>query len=177
MSTGRPGELLVGVVIDVPDPLGAQLTRFRLEAGDLRPGEIPVHITLLPPTRVPVAALEEIRTHLAEVAAGCRPFQVDLDGADTFRPVSPVVFLRVTTGAAECTRLQERIRRGPLSTELNFPYHPHVTVAHRLPESDLDRAQQKTTHVRDSFSANAFQLYERADDAWLPSVRFTLGQV
>ena len=32
------------------------------------------------------------------------------------------------------------MRSGPLERELKFPYHPHVTVAHDLPEEALDRA-------------------------------------
>ena len=47
---------------------------------------------------------------------------------------------RSSRALADCERLEAQVRSGPLQRELKFPYHPHVTVAHDLPEEALDRA-------------------------------------
>ena len=64
----------------------------------------------------------------------------DLRGTGTFRPVSPVVFVQVAGGIAECEQLERAIRGGPLHRDLAFHYHPHVTVAHHVDEAAMDRA-------------------------------------
>ena len=87
--------------------------------------------------------LPAVEAHLTEVAAAGRPFTMRLSGTDTFRPLSPVVFVRVVEGAEACMWLQQRVRdpEGPVARELQFPYHPHVTVAHGIDEAAMDRAQ------------------------------------
>ena len=63
-----------------------------------------------------------------------------LSGTGTFRPVSDVVFVAVARGIGNCELLANDVRRGPLARSLSFPYHPHVTVAHDVPEDMLELA-------------------------------------
>lgn len=92
------GTVTLGVSIAVPEPYGRFLQRKRAGFGDAAAHGIPTHITLLPPTEVHTDALPAVERHLAEVAAGCRPFPLRLEGTGTFRPLSPVVFVKVTEG-------------------------------------------------------------------------------
>ena len=69
-----------------------------------------------------------------------QPFDIELRGTGTFRPVSPVVFVQLARGIGGCERLEQRVRPGPLTRDLPFPYHPHVTVAHDVADEALDRA-------------------------------------
>ncbi len=92
-----------------------------------------------------------------------------LHGTGTFRPLSPVVFVRVVEGGAACGRLQERVREdgGPLARELPFPYHPHVTVAHGIDEEAMDAAQADLARYEAAWTVSGFALYEQgADGAW-----------
>ncbi len=167
------GQVTVGVIVEVPEPWASQLQTWRIRFGDHRADSIPTHITLVPPTAVPVQELDDVRAHLLEVAAGSRAFQVALEGTDTFRPVSPVAFVRVVTGADDCDRLQKRIRGGPLQRELAFPYHPHVTVAHALADDALDHAQLTLQPFRAHFTVGAFGLFEHSgDEVWRLRERF-----
>ena len=136
------GTVTLGVSIAVPEPYGSLLQERRAGFGDPAAHGIPTHVTLLPPTEVDDAALPAIEAHLAEVAAAGRPFPMRLSGTGTFRPLSPVVFVQVVEGAAACTWLQKQVRdaSGPCARELQFPYHPHVTVAHGIDEEAMDRA-------------------------------------
>lgn len=99
-----------------------------------------------------------------------------LQGSGTFRPVSPVVFVQVAGGIAECEQLEQAIRQGPLSRDLQFYYHPHVTVAHHISESALDQAFAQLAGYRCAFEVDAFHLYEHGDDSiWRPVREFGFG--
>lgn len=163
----------IGVALAVPAPWGAELQRWRDSLGDKQAGSIPTHVTLLPPTAVPTASMPGIEMHLDLVAALGAPFSIRLRGTDTFRPVSPVVFVALTEGAPECARLQAAVRRGPLERDLVFDYHPHVTVAHDLPDARLDEAAQALRQYRAAFRVTGFDLYEHGGDGvWRPVRHF-----
>ena len=172
------GTVTIGVSIAVPEPYGSLLQQRRAGFGDRAAHGIPTHVTLLPPTEVDEAALPGIERHLAEVAAAGRAFRMRLSGTSTFRPLSPVVFVQVAEGGEDCCRLQERLRspHGPLVRELDFPYHPHVTVAHGIPEDDLDRAQRELAGFEAAWSVTGFALYEQGtDQVWRLQRFFRFG--
>lgn len=166
-ATDAPATVTLGVSLAVPEPYGSLLQERRASFGDSAAHGIPTHITLLPPTEVPRAARPSVEAHLAGVALAGRPFRVHLSGTGTFRPLTPVVFVQVARGGAACARLQERVRaaEGPLARELHFPYHPHVTVAHGIPEAAMDRAYEELADFDCAWTATGFALYEQGADA------------
>ena len=166
---------LIGVALAIPHPWGPEIEGWRESFGDPQATSIPAHITLLPPTRVSESDLPRIRAHLAQAAADTDVFDVQLRGAGTFRPVSPVVFVSVSQGISGCEKLESRIRRGVLERELDYPYHPHVTVAHDVPEEVLDRAFGSLSGFNARFAASEFALYVHGDDGvWQVFERFPL---
>lgn len=166
----------IGVSIAVPDPEGAALQDFRVDLGDASAKHIPTHITLVPPTEIRDDELPAITEHLAAVAAGQQPFGVRLHGTGTFRPTSPVVFVGVIAGIAGCQQLASATRSGPLAVEVEFPYHPHVTVAHHLDEDLLDRAFTELAGYEASFEVTEFWLYLHDEEhGWRPDRAFSLG--
>ncbi|MGW1604270.1 2'-5' RNA ligase family protein [Streptomyces eurythermus] len=172
------GTVTIGVSIAVPEPHGSLLQERRAGFGDAAAHGIPTHVTLLPPTEVDEADLPAVDAHLAEVAAAGRPFPMRLSGTGTFRPLSPVVYVRVVAGAEECTRLQQRIREasGPVARELLFPYHPHVTVAHGIEEAAMDRAFEELADYEAEWPCTGFALYEQgADGVWRKLREYTFG--
>jgi 2'-5' RNA ligase len=160
------GTVTLGVSIAVPEPYGSLLQERRAGFGDPAAHGIPTHVTLVPPTEVDEERLPAIRAHLAEVAAGVRPFPVRLSGTGTFRPLSPVVYVRLAEGVSACAWLQERLRdaSGPLVRELQFPYHPHVTVAHGISEEAMDRAYEELADFEAAWTCSSFALYEQGSD-------------
>ena len=166
----------IGVAIAIPEPWGIQLQEYRADLGDDTAYSIPTHITLIPPTEVAVLGLEDVVEHLAEVATRHEPFRIHLRGTGTFRPVSPVVFVAVAEGIPGCEQLAEGVRSGPLAQELSFPFHPHVTVAHELPEAALDKAFDELADFEAVFDADEFHLYVHDDgNGWEPTRTFRLG--
>ncbi|MFG2818925.1 2'-5' RNA ligase family protein [Kitasatospora sp. NPDC048365] len=173
---GLPEAVTIGVSIHVPEPYGTALQDARAGHGDPAARSIPTHVTLLPPTEVAAAALPGIEAHLRAVAARHRPFRMLLQGSGTFRPVSPVVFVRVEEGAQECRVLEAEVRSGPLSRELAFPYHPHVTVAHGLAEQVLDEAYEKARGFTAAFAVDGFVLSRFGpDEVWRPCRDYPFG--
>ena len=169
-------QVRIGVAIPVPDPFGPVLQDARARFGDPLASSIPPHITLLGPTVVEPAELDDVSAHLDEVAAGAAPFTLHLRGTGSFRPVSPVVFVQVAEGIAQCERLERTVRSGPLRQDLRFHYHPHVTVAHEVSDGDLDRAFTELAHYEARFDVAAFHVYEHGDDGvWRPAREYPLG--
>lgn len=160
-----PAELVtIGVAVPIPEPYGAELQKWRESFRDPMARSIPTHVTLLPPTAVRRSALAEIEEHLVRAAAEGRSFPMVLQGTDTFRPISPVTFVRVAQGTEECTKSEELVRSGPLERELKFPYHPHVTVAHELPDEVLSDAESTLAGYEARFVVTGFALYEHGTD-------------
>ncbi|MFL6155219.1 MAG: 2'-5' RNA ligase family protein [Marmoricola sp.] len=165
----------IGISIAVPDPEGTALQEFRVALGDETARHIPTHITLVPPTEVGDDELPEIVEHLEQVAAGQQRFGVRLHGTGTFRPTSPVVFVGVIAGIAECAGLAAATRTGPLAVDTDFPYHPHVTVAHHLDEHLLDRAFTELAGYEAAFDVDEFWLYVHDErHGWRPDRAFRL---
>ncbi|MEU6868526.1 2'-5' RNA ligase family protein [Streptomyces sp. NPDC046876] len=160
------GTVTLGVSIAVPEPYGSQLQQLRAGFGDAAAHGIPTHVTLVPPTEVAGDRLPQIRAHLAEVAAAFAPFAMRLEGTGTFRPLSPVVFVKLAEGGPGCTRLQGLVRdpQGPIDRELAFPYHPHVTVAHGISEEAMDLAFDTLADYAAEWMCTGFALYEQGSD-------------
>ena len=166
----------LGVVIRIPQPHATVLTNWRHRIGDPLAAEIPPHVTLLPPTAVERDAFNDIDKHLQLAAANCTPFPMHLAGTGTFRPLSPVVFIQVAHGLADCEVLERAIRSGPLERELEFPYHPHVTVAHHVPDEALDEAYDGLADFVARFPVGSFQLFELTREAgWTLYAEYDLG--
>jgi 2'-5' RNA ligase len=166
----------IGVSVAVPDPCGNDLQEYRVQLGDPTAAGIPTHVTLLPPIDVDDVLLPSINGHLEKVAAATCPFEMHLRGTGSFRPVSPVVFVNVVQGISSCELLASAVRQGPLAIDAQFPYHPHVTVAHHLAEELLDQAFDELGSFDCRFTVDQISLYEHRDDrGWTPVRAFTLG--
>ena len=165
----------IGVAVAVPEPWGTRLQDYRIGLGDDLAAGIPTHITLLPPIDVEDHLVPRIHEHLAAVAGGTIPFVVHLRGTGTFRPISPVVFVNVVEGISSCEQLASKVRQGPLAIDPQFPYHPHVTVAHHLAEPELDKAFEELGDFSCRFTVTHVRLYEHLEDeGWTPARDFAL---
>jgi 2'-5' RNA ligase len=170
---GNP--MTVGVALAIREPHAAVLAGWRRRIGDPEAGKIPPHVTLLPPTEIEADQLELVEKHLAEAAAGVLPFTMRLSGTGSFRPVSQVVFVQVSTGIAQCELLERAVRRDPIVREVEFPYHPHVTVGHDLADQYLDQAYEGLRDFVAQFRVEAFTLYTQDEDGtWRPHREYPL---
>jgi 2'-5' RNA ligase len=166
----------IGVSLAVPEPWGSRLQQFRVANGDDQGAAIPTHITLVPPVEVDEPLLADVEQHLDAVAAASSPYRVHLRGSGTFRPVSPVVFVNLVEGISPTEQLAKHCRRGPLALRLDFPYHPHVTVAHVDDDELLDRAFDELATFDCAFTVETFHLYvHHAGVGWKASRDYPLA--
>ena len=167
---------VLGVVVSIPEPWAELLVEWRSKCGDPQAGLVPPHVTLLPPTEVPVAERPTITAHLVSVARAHPPFTMHLAGTGTFRPVSDVVFVAVARGIGDCELLAGDVRRGPLARTLSFPYHPHVTVAHDVPPDMLELSYTGLADLSAEFRVAHFTEFEQtADGSWAVAREYPLA--
>lgn len=167
---------IVGVSIAIPEPHATHLREKRASYGDSQAAVVPSHITLAPPLTIDRAQLGDVVERLTAVAETLRPFRVNLRGTDTFRPVSPVVFVSVVDGHDEIERLAAAVVEALDAPEPDFPFHPHVTVAHNLPDEALDRAADDLAGFATDFEVDAFHLYVLDGEiGWVPTHALYLG--
>ncbi len=157
-----PGRLTIGVVLDLPEPHATVVQRWRTRSGDVQAGRIAPHITLIPPTRIDAAQADSVVAHLGAVAGQTGAFTLNLAGTDSFRPVSQVAFVRVADGAGgaeQCVALEESLRTGPLGAPREYPFRPHVTVAHDVDDATLDEVCEGLSDFVARFVVDRFSLY------------------
>jgi 2'-5' RNA ligase len=167
-SPGSSGNS-VGVTIRIPEPLAGALESWRASFGDPMAAVVPPHITLI--TTTPASDWPAMISHVRAVALTQQPFRVQLRSTGSFRPVSPVVYLKLDEGFDECVDLHGKLQSGPLERELEFPFHPHVTVAHDVSDAGMDAAEQELEAFQASFEVSSMGVYEH-----LPSGLWTLRE-
>jgi 2'-5' RNA ligase len=166
----------IGVAIAIPEPHASVLQGYREQFGDPLAAFVPAHVTLLPPVSAGPEVIPEVEAHLEAVARASAAFPIRLRGSGTFRPVSPVVFVSLAEGIADCEQLESRVRGGPLGIDLRFPYHPHVTVAHDVSDDMLDKAMTTLDPFEARFGVDRFHLYEHGvDGVWRTHRTYLLG--
>jgi 2'-5' RNA ligase len=167
MAVTGDDDVVVGVAITVPEPWSQVLRGARAAAGDPEARAIPPHVTLLAPAKVAADELDQIDDHLEQVASRYSAFDLHLRGTGTFRPVSPVVFVQVVEGIALCEQIAGEVRSGLLDRPLRFPYHPHVTIGHDVPDDHLDQAFEAMADFDAAFSVTHVDGYvQDSDGVW-----------
>lgn len=168
-------ESRVGVTIPIPDPLAGELEAWRASFGDPM-AVVPPHITLI--TTTPATDWDQTIDHVRAVAQQQQPFSVRLSSTGSFRPVSPVVFLKLAEGFDECMDLHAKLQTGPLERDLEFPFHPHVTVAHDVSEAGLDAAVEELHTFEAAFEVRSLGLYEHVTSGlWKLREEICFGEV
>ncbi|KQQ82691.1 2'-5' RNA ligase family protein [Arthrobacter sp. Leaf137] len=154
-----------GVILGFPPDIAAELQQWRASFGDPLAGVVPAHITLV--TTTPTHDWEATLAHVRDVARRQSPFMVTISGTGSFRPVSPVVFIKVEDGFDQCVELHEKLQQGPLQRDLPFAFHPHVTIAHDVSPESLDEAETVLKSYKATFPVVSMGLYEHdADGIW-----------
>lgn len=118
----------------IPEPLAGFLDRLRQE---LVPDcFLRAHVTILPPrplTSQPEAAWDLVRWFAPQFA----PFEVEMTGVEVF-PVSDVIYVNISTGCEQLTRMHATLNADGLRFQEDFSYHPHVTLAQNLQPDQVD---------------------------------------
>jgi 8-oxo-dGTP pyrophosphatase MutT (NUDIX family)/2'-5' RNA ligase len=165
----------LGVIARLPEPLGIHVQAWRRALGDPAAGRVAPHLTLVPPQTVAERDLERAATLVERAASGSVPFVVELDGAATFLPESPVAYLAVREGGPALQDLEVALQESPLERRTHL-FHPHVTVLQDLPEDRIEAAAAELAGFRAAFPVRELVLMREAPDkVWRPLSAATVG--
>jgi 2'-5' RNA ligase len=159
----------LGVALLVPPPVATEIDGLRRALGDGSLGRIPAHLTLVPPVNVHEAALPEAVGVLRDAARATGPMNLRVGPADTFDPVTPVVYLAVAGDVDGVHALRDRVFRPPLDRTLTHPFVPHVTVADDMDTTRIPAAVAALADfVADVWIDAVHLLEERRGHVWEP---------
>ena len=163
------------MVARLPEPLGIHVQAWRRALGDPMAGRIGPHLTLAPPQTVAERDLDRAVALVERAAAGAVPFLVELDGAATFLPGSPVAYLVVGEGGPALQAIEAALREPPLERRTH-PFHPHVTVLQDLPADRIEAAARELDGFRAAFPVRELALLrEDRDKVWRPLATAIVG--
>lgn len=149
----------LGVLVLLPEPVADHVQAWRRSLDEPARSLVPPHVTLVPPQTVGPGDLDAAIALVDHAAATTAPSLVELRGAATFLPESPVAYLVVAEGVAALGRLEAALRRPPLQ-ERGFPFHPHVTVAQDRPPAELEAAARDLADFHAVFPLRELTLME-----------------
>jgi 8-oxo-dGTP pyrophosphatase MutT (NUDIX family)/2'-5' RNA ligase len=165
----------LGVVARLPEPVAIHVQAWRRALGDPEAGRIGPHLTLAPPQTVAERDLGRAVALVERVATEAVPFLVELDGAATFLPESPVAYLVVGEGGPALQAIEAALRESPLERRTH-PFHPHVTVVQDLPADRIEAAARELAGFRAAFPVRELALLrEDRDRVWRPLATATVG--
>lgn len=165
----------LGVVLLVPPPVSTEVDALRLACGDGALGRVAAHLTLVPPVNVRDDRVRDALDVVRGAAAAARPFAVTLGPPETFAPVSPVLYLRVSPLDA-VTALRDAVFAEPLRRRLTYDFVPHVTLSEEmLPASRLRAAVDALGGYERDVSFDRVHVLEEEGRVWSPIAEFVFG--
>jgi len=165
----------LGVVAPLPEPLGIHVQAWRRALGDPAAERIAPHITLVPPQTVAERDLDRAVGVVERAAGEAVPFLVELAGAATFLPGSPVAYLVVREGGPALEALEAALRASPLDRRTH-PFHPHVTLAQDLPPERIEAVAAELAGFRAAFPVRDLAVMrEERDRTWRPLATVPVG--
>ncbi len=136
--------LRYALVAYVKSPVGEFVENLRRELHPALP-HLAAHLTLLPPR--PLQGTENAALQvLAGICGQAEPFEVTLDGMESFVPTTPTVYIRVAHAASRLCELHGQLNTQALAFAEEWPYIPHLTIV-KMPT--VQAAQQALEIARE----------------------------
>jgi 2'-5' RNA ligase len=167
----------LGVALLIPRNLAPEIDGLRRALGTPDRNQVAPHITLVLPTNVRVEEVDDAIALVRDAAAAESPLDVVIGPLETFYPVTPVLYLRVSgPGLDAITRLRDALDSGPLAQELVHPFVPHVTLNGAASDAQVAGAQASITHFVEHVHLDTITVLEENDDkVWRPIADAPLG--
>lgn len=128
------------IVAYLKDPVAAFVEQLRR---DLHPvqAHLPAHVSILPPRLLRGSETDALE--LAEkICSAAQPFNALLGEVENFFPITPTVFIRVAHAAYRMRELHDHLNTGPLGSEEQWPYMPHLTLFRMDTLEEAETAQR-----------------------------------
>lgn len=171
----------VALVAYIRTPVGQFVEALQRELHPQSP-DFAAHVTLLPP-RCMQGTEAEALDYLKQACLELEPFEISLGDVETFIPVTPTLFIRVSDGARQMKDIHNRLNRAALASLEQWPYMPHLTIA-KLESEEQAITASLTARARwtefagsrrVTFSEFAF-VREEQPNRWVDVAGFPLGR-
>ncbi|WP_237204432.1 2'-5' RNA ligase family protein [Rothia nasimurium] len=142
------------------------LVAWRARQGLTGPAAESCHITVL--MCEDAGAHEPLET-LGRVLAGWGPVEVELGGAETFEPVTPVTYLPVVAGADQLQNIHRTCQQAVGESASPFPYTPHLTLANHAPSPALAASLRDFATLPpelERFTVGQLTVYRYSSGSW-----------
>ena len=168
----------LGVALLIPRNLAPEIDGIRRALGTADRTQVPPHITLVVPTNVRDEEVDEAIALVRAAAEAESPIHVVLGPVETFSPLTPVVYLRVSgPGLDTIVGLRDALDAGPFAQELAHPFVPHVTLNGDATEAQIAGAMASINQFVEPVVIDAVTILEQDDDdkVWRPIADAPLG--
>jgi 2'-5' RNA ligase len=145
MSCEDGSSVQYALVAYVKSELGQFVEELRRELHPMH-AHLPTHVTVLPP-RPLQGSEEDAVAMLQKMSAQVTPFEVELGEVESFLPITPTVFIRVSHAGYKMRELHDLLNRDGLAYTESLPYMPHVTVA-KLDDNTRAKEVLETSKTR-----------------------------
>jgi 2'-5' RNA ligase len=169
------------LVAYVNDPVGEFVARIRRKVHPDLP-HLPAHLTVLPPRFLPGSDSSALET-LEEVCSQVEPFEVVLGEVETFIPVTPTVFIRVSCARPMLDLHAQLQATHTLDGQEEWPYLPHMTIVKMTTEAQAQEAYQLARRgwvdfecCRTILVKHLSFVREQPDKSWIDVAEVVLGQ-
>ncbi|WP_246938550.1 YjcG family protein [Bacillus pinisoli] len=136
------------------------------------------HITLKSGFEVEENQVEAIVQELHKIASEVKAFKVNVYKVSSFHPVNNVIYFGVEA-KPELEVLHNKMHEGILSTDREYAYVPHITIAQNLSDDEHSDvlSSLKMTKVNYEETVDRFQLlYQLENGSWTVHETFHLGK-
>ena len=167
----------LGVALLIPRHLAPEIDGIRRALGAPDVGQVAPHITLVLPINVRDEDVDTAIALVRDAAAAEQPMDLVIGPLETFYPVTPVLYLRVSgPGLDALARLRDALDAGPLAQELKHPFVPHVTLNAFATDAQIPGALASIAHYVEHVHLDTITVLEEHDDkVWRPIADAPLG--
>lgn len=169
----------LGAALLFEEPIRSELIGLRRAIGCPSLERMDPHVTVLAPVNVREDDLVVALAVMRRAAMSIAPFEVELVGAQTFAPRSPVLFLGVEGPDRDrIDSLRGAVARPPLVRLTDHEFFPHVTL-HEDADGDVIAAGLVAfAHYRRAVALGRVALLQQRHDdrRWVPIGEWELGR-
>lgn len=158
---------------EVQDEANALRKRY-----DPRYAQIPPHITLKSAFNMDDELRDKVINELNQIAAGVRPFKIQINKVSTFAPVTNTIYFKVDPHP-ELEKLHKQMHEGIFPVEKEHAFVPHITIAQELVEEEYYDVygSLKMKEVKFEDTVDRMQLcYQLENESWQVFETFKFGK-
>jgi 2'-5' RNA ligase/GNAT superfamily N-acetyltransferase len=159
--------------------LASGIDGLRRLVADPRRGDLPTHLTLVPPIALDESGVAGLPVALGRAARSVSPFELELGPAASFAPRTSTLHLAVGGQLDRLSELRDALRVEPLDRPDEHDFVPHVTLLQRATPAQVGAGLTLLSSTLQEWQVGSLTLLERlrpeSGPVWHPVAEEPLG--